>query len=308
MQVEFEDHYVVYVVLLLWLLCCCRGLLETCGSVMHAVDACIDSSCCDVRELLGLHDGSVCAVLLRRAVMVFCFLQPLLLCAVRLAAKQEHLDWHATLRLCSLGALNATAEPASAHVELVEIDFLLLAMPLAVTTSLTCVLFAQWSRTLSGDTAWDAGVSESEEWFCYELSFYTQVAFMNWLLLAVACRDQTVLEVFYAGLALSLVVWFFLAASRFAHESALDHWGSTTAFAVLLLALLPVWDALVRTSCALALAASAVHGLCVLVLVLSHHVASGHSSVAYVCLVRFSVTLCGGAFSMVVLSLGDGVC
>jgi len=62
--------------------------------------------------------------------------------------------------------------PASAGVEVVEIDFLVLAIPLAVTTSLTCVLFTQWSRTLGGDTAWDPSVSESKEWFCYEISFY----------------------------------------------------------------------------------------------------------------------------------------
>jgi len=45
---------------------------------------------------------------------------------------------------------------------------------------------------------------------------------------------------------------------------------------------LPVWDALTRALCALALAASTVHGFCGLVLVLSHYVASGYSSVAYV--------------------------
>lgn len=309
MQVEFEDHYVVYIVLILWMLCCCRGLLETCGSLVQTVDSCIDASCCDVRELIGLQDGSVCAVLLRRVVIVFCFLQPLLLCAVRLMAKQEHMDWHSTLRLCMLAdAVNTTAVPVVASVQVVEVDYLLLAMPLAVMTSLNCVLFTQWSRTLDGATAWDPSVSESEEWFCYEVSYYAQVACMNWLLVAQASRDQTVLEVFYAGLAISLVVWFFLAASRFPDESGLEHWGNTIAFTVLLMALIPVWDVMTRVSCSLSVAASAVHGFCVLSLVLSHYMASGQHTVAYICLVRFGVTLCCGVFNMVVLSLGDNVC
>jgi len=316
MQIDFEDHYIVYVVLILWMLCCCRGLLQTCGNCVQAMDVCLEASCCDLRVVLGVQDVSVCAALLRRVVIVFCFVQPLVLCAVRLAAKQEHLDWHKTLRLSYVDVRGASGNitdagpglSAGTSLRLVEVDYLLLAMPLAVATSLHCVLFTQWSHTLDSATAWDHSVSDSEEWLCYEMSYYVLVACMNWLLLALACREQTVLEVYYAGLALSMVMWCFMGASRFPNESAQDHWGATAAFSVLLLALVPVWDSMTRSSCVLSIAAVALHACCVCVLVLSHYLALGQSSVASICLTRFGVILSCSVFNMVVLALGDDVC
>ena len=139
------------------------------------------------------------------------------------------------------------------------------------------------------------------------ITYYVQVLCMNWMLLGLACREHTVLEVYFVGLALALVTWYFLAASRFPHDTKLDHWVGSVAFGVLLLTLLPLWDSL-ATACSVSLAAGALHAVCVWALVLGHYSAFGGASAANVCLLRFGVTVLCGVFNMVVLALDDDLC
>jgi len=316
MQVEFQDHYIIVIVLVLWVLCCCRGFLEACTVGMHVLDKCVDLSCCDLRDVLGCHDASVCGVLVKRLVILFCFLQPLLLCVVRLVGKEENLEWYTSVRLFVFapGAVvvhnspRRERVPVTVDLELVEIDYLLLAMPLAITTSLNCICFAHWSLTLEGSSDWDEGLGGSEDWFLYEVTYYLQILCMNWLLLALACREQTVTHVYFSGMALSLVMWFFMAASRFPHQTTADHWGSSMAFTVLLMTLLPLWETMRSLTCSMSVAACVVHGLAVFVLVMGHYMALGRASVAQICLLRFCTTIAYSVFNMVVLSLGDSVC
>ena len=322
MLVEFHDHYIIYVGLALGLLCCCRGLVESLGSCVRGVDECVDASCCDVRQACGLQDASVSALLLRRATLLFCLGQPLLLSAVRLLAKRDHLKWHVSAWLLqaeraggapdALGsALNAqqntTAAAPLVRLGVVEMDYLLLALQFAFASAANALAFTRWSLAQDGATAWDGSVADSDAWFGFELSYYVQVLCMNWMLLGLACREHTVLEVFFAGLALALVTWYFLAASRFPLDTKLDHWVGSVAFAVLLLALLPLWDSL-ATACPVSLAAAALHAACVWALVLGHHSAFGGASAAYICLLRFGVTVLCGIFNMVVLALDDDLC
>jgi len=312
MQVEFQDHYIIVVVLVLWVLCCCRGVLEIFCNGMQQLDKCMDLSCCDLRNLLGCHDAAVCGVFAKRLVLLFCFLQPLLLCLVRLADKEEHMDWHTTVRLYGLAEVQynqSTADGvATAEMEVYEIDYLVLAMPLAVVTSLNCLCFTHWSAMLNGDTDWDDAVGGSDEWWLYEATYYLQTLCMSWLLLALACSEHTVSLVYYAGLAVSLLLWFFMAASRFPHESAAEHWGASIACILLLAALLPLWEGVDRHSCRLPLAAGLVHGAAVFLLVMGHYTAMGTRTASYICALRFGVTILYSVFNMVVLALGDSQC
>ena len=162
MLVEFHDHYIIYVGLALGLLCCCRGLVESLGSCVRGVDECVDANCCDVREACGLQDASVCALLLRRAVLLFCLGQPLLLSAVRLLAKRDHLKWHVSAWLLqaeraggdsgsALGsALNAPQNTTLAaplvRLGVVEMDYLLLALPFAFASAANALAFTRWSQ------------------------------------------------------------------------------------------------------------------------------------------------------------------
>jgi len=313
MLVEFQDHYIIYVGLGLGMLCCFRGLIESLASCVRGVDDCVDASCCDVRSACGLQDASVCALLLRRAVLLFCLGQPLLLSAVRLLAKRDHLKWHVSAWLlqaeraapAALG--NATLAAPLVRLGVVEMDYLLLALPFAFASAANALAFTRWSHTQDGATAWDCNVSESDTWFGFELTYYVQVLCMNWMLLGLACREHTVLEVYFVGLALALVTWYFLAASRFPHDTKLDHWVGSVAFSVLLLTLLPLWDSL-ATTCSVSLAACALHTVCVWALVLAHYSAFGNASAAYICLLRFGVTVLCGVFNMVVLALDDDLC
>jgi len=312
MQVEFQDHYIIVVVLVLWVLCCCRGVLDILCNGCQALDKCLDLSCCDLRPLLGCHDAAVWGVFAKRLVLLFCFLQPLLLCLVRLADKEELMDWHTNVRL--YGHVNvlynqSTADSvASAELQVYEIDYLVLAMPLAVVTSLNCLCFTHWSATLNGDTDWDGAVGESDEWWLYEATYYLQTLCMSWLLLALACSESTVSLVYYSGLAVSLLLWFFMAASRFPHESAAEHWGASIASILLLAALLPLWEAMDRHSCRLPVAAGLVHGTAVFLLVAGHYTAMGTKTASYICALRFGVTILYSVFNMVVLALGDSQC
>ena len=312
MQVEFQDHYIIVIVLVLWVLCCCWGFLEACTVGMHVLDKCVDLSCCDLRDVLGCHDASVCGVLVKRLVILFCFLQPLLLCVVRLVGKEEHMHWQTSVRLYTLVPgqdFNTSAVGVvTGDLEVVKIDYLLLAMPLAIMTSLNCICFAHWSLTLEGSVDWDEGLGASEDWFVYEVTYYLQILCMNWLLLALACRDQTVTHVYFAGMALSLVMWFFMAASRFPHQTTADHWGSSIAFTVLMVTLIPLWESMGSLTCSVSVAACVVHGCAVFLLVMGHYMALGRASVAQICLLRFCTTIAYSVFNMVVLSLGDSMC
>jgi len=313
MLVEFHDHYIIYVGLGLGMLCCCRGLVESLSSCVRGVDECVEASCCNVREACGLQDASVCALLLRRVVLLFCLGQPLLLSTVRLLAKREHLKWHVSAwllqaeRAPDAALYNATLAAPGTRLGVVEMDYLLLALPFAFASAANALAFTRWSHAQDGATVWDCSVSDSDTWFSFELSYYVQVLCMNWMLLALACREHTVLEVYFAGLALALVTWYFLAASRFPHDTKMEHWVGSVAFGVLLLALLPLWDSL-ASSCSVSLAAGALHAVCVWALVLGHYSAFGTASAGYVCLLRFGVTVLCGAFNMVVLALDDDLC
>jgi len=322
-QFEFEDHYIIYIVLVLGMLSCCRCFVDSLGSFVQNVDRCVDASCCDVRDACGVQDASVCALVLRRALLLFCFAQPLLLPAVRFAAQREHMQAHSAVWLlrvlqsaplsptaAPLGALAASASNATqvhVHLGVIEIDYLMLAVVFALSASVNVWFFTNWSHSLDGAALWDCEVSDSEAWFSFELSYYVQVLFMNWTLLALACREQTLLHVYYAGLALALVIWFFLAASRFKHDSMLEHYGATVAFAVLLSTLLPLWETM-TTACPLSQAACAVHAVCVGALVLGHYTAFGQASAGYVTLLRFGVTVLCSVFNMVAVALDDGLC
>ena len=316
MQVEFQDHYIIVVVLVLWVLCCCRGFLEILCNGMQELDKCMDLSCCDLRGLRDCQDPAVCSVFLKRVVLLFCFLQPLLLCLVRVADKEKHMDWHTTVRLYALvpgqhyNWSTAGTEPhvATAELDVYEIDFLVMAMPLAVMTSLNCLCFSHWSAMLNGDTDWDDAVGGSEEWFLYETTYYLQTLCMSWLLLALACNENTVSLVYYSGLAISLLLWFFMAASRFPQETTADHWGGSIAFLLLFAALIPLWEGVGRQQCSLYAAAGLVHGAAVFLLVIGHYTAFGRKTASYICALRFGVTIIYSVFNMVVLALGDSQC
>jgi len=326
---DFDDRYIVYVVVIMCVLCCCQGLLQSFGSVVQAADQCVEatcSSCCDVPGCCGQQDSSMCAVLLRRAVLLFCFGQPPLLYAVRFLSQPEHLKLHNEVWLLQLergpalpaGAAGNMTLPLqevlpsmpsmpSMHLAVLEIDYLLLAVAFGLSNSCNVLFFTTWSNTLNGSIPWDGALSESKAWFNFELSYYVQVLFMNWMLLALACRGQTVLHVYYVGLTLALVTWFFLAASRFAPDSSLEHYCATVAFTVLLLTMLPLWESM-TSPCPVSLAAGAMLVASISALVLGHYTAFGQASAAYICLVRFGVTVFCGVFNMVVLALDDGLC
>jgi len=312
--IDFQVHYIIYIVLILAMLSCCRCFVEMCGTCMQGVDRCVDGACCDMREACGVADASVCALMLRRTVLLFCFGQPLLLWAVRVIAQSEHMQFHPQVWLLQLdtsaprvaGAVgNSTL--STVRLGIVEIDYLLLAVVFGLTNSFNVLFFASWSKSLDGGTPWDCDVSESTAWFNFEVSYYVQVLCMNWMLLALVCREQTLLHVYYVGLALALIIWFFLAASRFPNDTKLEHYGATVAFGVLLLTLLPLWENM-TTTCSVSIAACAVHVVCVLALVMGHYTAFGQASAAYICLVRFGVTVLCGIFNMVVVALDDGLC
>jgi len=82
---DVDDHYIIYVAVIMCVLCCCQGIMHSFGSLVQGVDWCAKatcSSCCDLPECCGQQDTSMCALLLRRVVLLFCFAQPPLLYAV----------------------------------------------------------------------------------------------------------------------------------------------------------------------------------------------------------------------------------
>ena len=318
---DFDDHYIIYVAVIMCVLCCCQGIMQSFGSFVQGVDRCVEatcSSCCDLPECCGQQDASMCALLLRRVLLLFCFAQPPLLYSVRFLSQSEHLKLHNEVWLLQLERSGVQLESAlgnmtlpeplpSVQLGVLEIDYMLLAVAFGLTNSCNVLFFTTWSNTLNGATPWDCAMSESKTWFNYELSYYVQVLFMNWMLLALACRGQTVQQVYFAGITMALVVWFFLAASRFTHDTSLEHYCATVAFTVLLLTMLPLWESMSST-CPVSLAAAAMLLANTCALVLGHYTAFGQASAAYICLLRFAVTVLCGVFNMVVLALDDGLC
>jgi len=312
---DFDDRYIVYVAVIMCVLCCCQSIMHSFGSIVQGVDRCVEAtSCCDIPECCGHQEAGMCALLLRRVVLLFCFAQPPLLYAVRFFSQPEHLKLHNEVWLLQLergGGATANTTLSlplpSVHLGVLEIDYLLLAVAFGLSNSCNVLFFTTWSNTLDGATPWDCAMSESKAWFNYELSYYVQVVFMNWMLLALACRGQTVLQVYYVGITLALITWFFLAASRFTHDTSLEHYCATVAFTVLLLTMLPLWESMTST-CPVSLAAGAMLVTSITALVLGHYTAFGQASAAYICLVRSAVTVLCGVFNMVVLALDDGLC
>ena len=319
MQLEFQDNYLLGVLLVLWVLCSCRSLLESCATCVRLVHRGADL--CGVAPCpLGCSGGEG----LRQAVVLFCFLQPAVFCGMYLLHRSGPGDrqsstilHNAVLNSSSLAYAHGNAsvwehdrDNRDAVVLLiaantVQIDYLLVVLPFSVLVSGTSLLWVHCInvRALSADTKWDSDMPDAV--FVYEMVYYCEVWLMNVSCIAVMCSERSLLEVHYAAMTLTLMLVYALAQARVCTEySAAGHVISVTVVLAFLAVLLPMWTLMLQTACPVAVGVALVHAGVVLTLAVFHSLACGEAAAGMVLLVRVACTMLVCATHTVVYAVG----
>ena len=339
MDYEFDDNYVLLVLLLLWGLCFCRNLLESVTACAKLFESCVARDICGVAACCP---GGL-AELARQCVVLFCFLQPAFFCVLytlhrsgvgdRRSSTILHNAQLNTSSLCYFHVNSTVCVPESASVaavNAVQLDFLFPVLPFSLLVSATSMLWVNCvaSGTLKADTPWDADLQDAV--FVYETVYYAELWCMNLAVVAVACSERSLLEVHYAALALTLMLVHVCAQSRVAVEySAAEHVGATVVTLVFAAVLAPLWAMMVQVhtpvrslacaltpsrpltcaraaqgACPAALALAGVHAAIVLTLCLFHMLARGEASAGQVLLVRVGCTVAMSTALLAVYAVG----
>jgi len=303
MDLEFQDHYVLAVIALLWGLCFCRNILESCSTCLRMADGCIDGNLCCVKSCIEFYNTSQLAELVRQTVIVFCFLQPIFYCAIYLLNKSRLVPPASSVVLhnvringSSIAYRHGNASHAQAvQVEdwnLVEIDYLFIVLPFATLVSVTSLLWVHCInvRDINASTTWDSQMPESV--FFYEAVYYVELWAMNVSFIAACASERSVLEVHYTAMALSCMLTYSISQSKYETEhSVLEHTLSMFVSLCYFSVLVPLWLEMVQTACYVAVALAVVHAAILLVLVSFHSLARGQLPASQILLVRIMCTV-----------------
>ena len=315
-ELEFQDHYVLAVLALLWLLCFCRTILDSCGSCLQLANGCIEANVCFSKSCVECYQSSRFGEFLRQVVVIFCFMQPAMYCGIYLYNKSRPLPPASSVVLHNVqlnisglvyrhGNASHALQAQVRHWNLVEIDFLLLVMLFAV---LVCVSSVLWMhcinmRDFTEQTTWDTQMPESV--MLYEVAYYVELWAMNFAFVAAASSERSLLEVHYAAMALSAMLVFSVSQAKHETElSVVQHTFSLLVMLCFFCVLVPLWFEMVQTACFAALAMAVTHACVLFVLAGFHSIARGSLLASHVLLVRIACSVCACAAHIAVYASG----
>jgi len=317
MELEFHNNYVLAVIALLWGLCFCRNVLESLSYVVQALDRCVQYDLCCLRPCVDFCKTYGVGEVALQAVVLFCFLQPLIFCVIFMLNESSTVDRASSvimhsieLNSSSLSYRHGNASRPQAHsgvaaYNLVEIDYIMLVLPFTMLVSVTSLLWVHCinARDLTADMTWDTHMPDSVH--LYETVYYVEVWAMNVSFVAVMCSERSVLEVHFASMALTLMMVYVLAQSRHAVSFSLgEHVANILVSCAFFSVLVPVWLEMLQYACPVALMMACMHALIIMLLMSFHSFARGESTAGQVLLVRLACTIAACLAHIVVYAAG----
>lgn len=319
MQVDFQDNYIVVVVVFMVVLWFARNFLEMLQAICGIVDKC--SFCCG-RECLGYSAQQICSTCSRQTLAVFCFMQPLIVCLIGVLNRMRGGDFDSTVQLCTLqvnssalvykhgGLLNGTSVvQLNADSSCVEVDLTFIVLPFACMVSISTL---SWVKvTSSGDlyqeSVWDDTVYEAGEQnsvFFYDLTYFAEIWWMNFAFIISSSSENAFWHLYYVVQALTMGVVFFVAGARFRHSLLLEQWVATLFLLYVLSVLIPYWNHDVQDSCVASIAIAMTHAFCVFVIVAGHYISQGAGTAGYIITLRIIVTVIASLAIIILLLVG----
>lgn len=317
MELDFNNSYVLAVLVLLWALCFCRNFLDSFVSFIGMLDKCIEHDVCCIGPCLSACKLVGIGALLRQSVIVFCFIQPAIFCGIYLYNKSPGTERYSSTILHNIhlnstrlhyksGNISALYDPEPVdNYNLMEIDYLIIVIPFSLMVSGTSLLWVHSinSGYITADMPWDIEMHESV--FVYEVAYYIEVCAMNFSFLAVICTERSLLEVHYAGLSLTMIMIYTFSKAKCSSEyNAVEHIATIMLMICLFAILAPLWIDMMPSACMLSTAVATVHACIVLTLTSFHCVARGESTCGQLLLVRLICTLLACATHLTVYLVG----
>lgn len=311
MKIDFDNNYIILVVLFMMFVWFARNLLELLQTVCQMLEHC---SCC-APQCIGYNAHYVCNVCMRQALAVYCFLQPLLLCVANVVHNAKNNNTPSTVMLCDV-AVNTTAFADNATIKLdmlhstcSVIDFVLVAIPYACMVSISTLCWVKLTSMgeLNEDTLWDDGIytaSEHGSVFYYDLIYFVEIWCMNFAFVLGSTNGSSFWHLYYTGHAITVGMVFFVANARYPRDNIMDHWVGTLVSAYLLSVMIPFWNNTVSTKNTVCVALAATHAFCVFLIVAGHFMAMGVSTAGYVLALRVVVTVVASTTLSIVLLVG----
>lgn len=317
MEVQFDGHYFLSVVLFLMIMCCNRNflsclqeLLPCCSRFVH--HCCDGWICCEVEY---------CARdFFRTSFTMFCFLQPLILCLIHMAnGQRSDVNTASSIIFCDLHlnqtdiTYKNTNTSSSAvipyHLDLgksvcTEVDYILLILPFAAAVSFSNFLLTYHisDGVIHQGTVWDNSLDPAM--FSYELGYYLEVWCMNFALLAVQVEETSFQTLYYKTHALTLLMILFISMARYNQESISDQWMAILLFGLLFLILIPMMGKSLQQHCVLTQIMTVFHGLVVIVICFGHYMALGQQGAGYILTLRSLVSAFVCVVHIIVIYLG----
>ena len=315
MEVSFHDNYLLAIVIFLLLLCNMRTCCECIRDWLYVCQECY----CLSPECLGfrLH---VCFQdflhnIIRRLLIVFCFMQPITLVLISMANQwRKSTNTASTIILCvqqtnhSMYNYKNDTLSFDAHRELmaaphndnmlpscIEIDYLLLCMPHALAVSVSTIL---WLRLIGNGTlyeslTWDEGIYSSGNLgiFLYDLSYYFEILCMNVFFIFLTVQGMHGWAAYYVSISLTLVLTYFMHIAHYKADTQLDAMAAMLGSTVLALVIIPFFLDLLQSTTPFSTAIMIIHVFCIILIVCGHYVAAGEATAAYVLSLRLFVTV-----------------
>ncbi len=311
MKVDFDNNYIVLIVLFMLFIWFARNFVELLQTVCQMLDHC---SCCGP-ECIGYNAHQICNTCLRQTLAVYCFVQPLLLCMANVLHNARNDGTASTVMLCDV-AVNTTAFATMAKIDLDAtqsscsvVDFVMVAIPFACMVSISTLCWVKLTSMgeLNQDTLWDEGIytaSEHESVFYYDLTYFVEIWCMNLVFVLGSASGTSFWQLYYTVHAITVGMVFFVASARFPRDNIMDHWVGTLVSAYLLSVMIPFWNNTVSTNSTVCVALAATHAFCVFLVVAGHFMAMGVSTAGYILALRVVVTVVASTTMLIVLLVG----
>jgi hypothetical protein len=334
MELEFHESYLVAVAVVLVLLCNLHGLLLCAKELVHAcreLSCCLCCFCCTEACLgpqlyawweLQLQNSG------RKALVAFCFLQPLFLGLVTVANQHARVERNtaSTLVFCAADVNRSAVryrdstlpsnaslpleqeDPLAAGWSCAEVDYVLVCLPHAFAVSVTTLTWLRLVKdgVLYEDQLWNENLYSDGDGrvFLYDAAYFAELVCMNACFALLAADVTAAWPAYFFVAALSCVVAFFVHMARYRFETQVESLIGVVGVVLLAAVALPFWISLAQTQDPVALTAVLLHGGALFVVVVGHSISGGEATTAYVLVLRLAVTCSVCAANLLLLGLG----
>ena len=305
MDLAFENHYVVGVIVFMTVLLCCKNLLEVLQVCFDLAEKCALPSCCACRCLH--YSNKEFLVTISLVTITICSIgQPIIILATSITREYFQNDdnrWH--LQLVQLeynqteirNYFAATQSERLYHTDgsltVSSMDGILAVMPFALCSAASSWVWFNLKLTgyFDNDPLWSVELFEDSRIRWYEILYYMETFCLLFALALLSSDPAPLSECFLmSGLVTAIMIFFFIC-SRIALHEWNEHWMPMLALAILCM-LTSVFVSVYWTRCVTNVMASLCMAIFFPLLAMAHLQAAGNWHAGTVILLRscFSVS------------------